>query len=125
MQGDLLLQEWKQAKDTCKKIIEICKRSHLGTGEVEGRILGPGEKQTKKQFINVYEYLLPDSALSTVCASPRKKKKTGCSWSTGTTKTSSKLLSSRWPLFSTTKRTSTASEPSGNFGKPTPTCRED
>ncbi len=42
MQGDLLLQEWKQAKETCKKIIEICKRTHLGRGDVEGKILAPG-----------------------------------------------------------------------------------
>lgn len=56
MQGDLLLQEWKQAKEICKQIIEICKRMHLGRGNVEGRILAPGEKQTSRQFINVYEY---------------------------------------------------------------------
>ena len=28
---------------------------HLGTGNVEGRVLAPGERQTNKQFINVYE----------------------------------------------------------------------
>lgn len=55
MQSDLLLQEWKKAKETCKKVIEICKMTHVGRGNVEGRILMPGEKQTNKQFINVYE----------------------------------------------------------------------
>ena len=55
MQSDLLLQEWKKAKETRKKVIEICKMTHVGRGNVEGRILMPGEKQTNKQFINVYE----------------------------------------------------------------------
>lgn len=31
---------------------------HLGKGNVEGKILAPGERQTNKQFINVYEYHL-------------------------------------------------------------------
>jgi len=55
MQGDLLLQEWKEAKDICHRIIEICKMMHLGKGTIQGKILLPGEKQTGKQFINVYE----------------------------------------------------------------------
>lgn len=57
MQSDLLLQEWKKAKETCKKVIEICKMTHLGKGNIEGRIVKSGEKQTNKQFMNVYEYL--------------------------------------------------------------------
>jgi hypothetical protein len=68
MQGDLLLQEWKESKSICGRIIEICKVTHLGKGNIEGRVLLPGEKQTGKQFINVYEYFCLHSAWCIVCA---------------------------------------------------------
>lgn len=56
MQGDHLLKEWDNAKKICERVIEICKMSHLGIGNARGKIVTPGDKQTNRQFMDVYKY---------------------------------------------------------------------
>ena len=50
-----MLQEWRGAKETCRKIIDICKLTHLELGSVEGRRVQVGERQTSRQFMSVYK----------------------------------------------------------------------
>ena len=50
MQGDNLLQEWRQAKETCYKIIQIAKDANIhGKTHLS--------RQSNKEFLAVYEYL--------------------------------------------------------------------
>jgi len=51
MQGDTLLDEWKNAKKICYKIIEISKNANI-YNKVSDK---PMEKQTKQEYISVYE----------------------------------------------------------------------
>ena len=70
MQGDQLLEEWKEAKETCHKIISM---------SIEANILGKTTvKQTVQEFMRVYEYiLLHILALCIDCAPTGKWKKQG------------------------------------------------
>lgn len=47
MQSDTLLQEWKQAKDICKKIIDISIQSNIYKSATQ--------KQSSQEFMKVYE----------------------------------------------------------------------
>ena len=76
MQGDQLLQEWKQAKEICNKIIDI---------SIKGNIFKKSEgKQNAQEFMKVYEYLSHYAVWCTGCAPTVKLNKPGSSWSTKT-----------------------------------------
>ena len=55
MEQDNLLREWREAKHICAKIIDICKMTHLGLGTIKGTLVQAGDKQTSRQFMNVYK----------------------------------------------------------------------
>jgi hypothetical protein len=53
MQGDHLLQEWKNAIKICYKIIEISKNANI-YNKVDQK---PTEKYTNEEYRSVYEYV--------------------------------------------------------------------
>ena len=55
MEQDNLLREWREAKHICAKIIDTCKMTHLGLGTIKGTLVQAGDKQTSRQFMNVYK----------------------------------------------------------------------
>jgi hypothetical protein len=63
MQSDQLLQEWKQAKDTCKKVIDISIQSNIYKTVTA--------KQSHQEFLAVYEYPhIYHSVVYRLCSSP-------------------------------------------------------